>query len=355
MPAAVLVALALVASACRGSDSAETAPGARDITAGPGALDEAVLAGSGSTFAEPAIRRWIERYRAIAPGVAIEYEAVGSDDALDRLHAGEGDFYASELPLTQLDEATLGGSQVIVQVPWLAGAVAVAYNLPGIDGLRLSPQTLAGIFAGRVLRWDDAAVRADNPDVRLPSMPIQVVYRADASGTTEIFTAYIGAASGVWPGVLGSDTIVRFPRGTGVRGSEAVAEAVGESSGAVGYVQLSYARRASLRVALLGNRAGNFVGPTPDAVNAALVGAEARPFGNTARLLFTPDSPGAYPLATFSYLMFRREGLDPAKAKALRHFAMWTLGEGQRIAEPLGYTVVPRPFQVPALTTLQRL
>jgi phosphate transport system substrate-binding protein len=314
-----------------------------------------VLVGSGSTFVEPALRQWVERYRAIAPGVTIEYEGVGSAEALDRLHDGEGDFFTREQPLTELDEATLGGSQAIVQIPWSAGPIAVAYNLQGVEGLRLSPQTLAGIFAGRVLRWDDPSVRTDNPDVRLPSLPIQVVYRADASGTTEIFTAYIGAASGVWPGVLGSDTIVRFPRGTGVRGSEAVAAAVGASNGAVGYVQLSYARQASLSVALLGNRAGNFVAPTSDSVNAALVGAEARPFGNTARLLFTPDSPGAYPLATFSYLMFRREGLDPAKAQALRHFAMWALGEGQRMAEPLGYTVVPRPFQVPALTTLQRL
>lgn len=348
---------AMLAGGCGSDGDARVAARSRQI-APAGAADSAVLNGVGSTFVEPLLREWIGRYQALAPGVTVNYEATGSTTALTRLKSGlrgasgaGGDFFASDVPLTDVDAVTLGGSEAYVQVPWAAGAIAAAYNLADVPDLRLSPDTLAAMFSGRITRWDDPALRADNPGARLPALSVSVVYRADGSGTTAIFSSYLDAAgSGGWG--LGRGDDVAFPRGTGVRGSEAAVAAVRRTNGAIGYVQLAHARRAGLPVARLGNRAGNFLAPTTDAVNATLAGATLRPASTTADLLFTPDAPGAYPLATVTYLLFRREGLEPDKVTALRHFAAWAVGEGQRFAEPLGYTRLPRQFQGPALTEL---
>jgi phosphate transport system substrate-binding protein len=340
--------------ACQATDPAETGRDAREVSRAPGARDRATLAGSGSTFVEPLLRAWIDRYRAVAPDVTIDFEATSSVRGIERLRAGEGDFVASDVPLTELEEAMVGGSGAVAQVPWAAGGIAVAYNLPDLGGpVRLTPQVLAAIFAGRIQRWDHPSIRADNEGLQLPSVPISVVFRADSSGTTAVFTAYLRAASeGGWP--LGVGRAARFPGGTAVNGSGGVVAAVQRVSGAVGYVQLSHAQRASLGVALLGNRAGQFVAPTANAVSAALVNAGIRQFGTTARLEFNTDSPGAYPLATFSYVMYRREGVESDKAAALRHFAAWALTEGQRVGEAIGYAPVPRQVLVPALTAIEK-
>ncbi|HEX6596191.1 MAG TPA: phosphate ABC transporter substrate-binding protein PstS [Acidimicrobiales bacterium] len=341
----------MVATACGRSGEGRVAPPSRDITPA-GAGDSAVLAGSGSTFVEPLLREWIGRYKALAPDVTINYEPTASLAAVERFTSGgAGDFFASDVPLTDVQAVTLGGSEEYVQVPWAAGAIAAVYNLPDLPDLRLSPDTLASLFSGRIVRWDDPAIRADNPGTRLPSLAVSVVYRSDGSGTSRVFTSYLDAAgAGGWG--LGTGRNVVFPRGTGVRSSEAVVAAVQRTPGAVGYVQLAHARQGGLAVARLGNRAGNFLAPTTEAVSGALGAATLRDSSTTADLLFTPDSPGTYPLATFTYLLVRRNGLDPEKEAALRHFATWAMSEGQRFAEPLGYTRVPRQYQVPALTAL---
>src|SRR5262249_45659382 len=154
------VVLLLLASACNG-DAPNKTPLAGHVGAAS-ASDHAALAGAGSTFVEPLLREWIKRYQQVAPGVDITYESVGSGAGLDRLRAGQGQFVTSEVPLSDVEVATSGGAQELLQLPWASGAIAVVYNLPDLPNLRLSPETLAGIYAGRVLRWNDAAVRADN-------------------------------------------------------------------------------------------------------------------------------------------------------------------------------------------------
>ena len=344
--------LALLLVACGSAGPGRTAPATRDVLAVPGAADQATLSGVGSTFVEPLLRQWIERYKALAPGVTIDYEAVNSAEGVDRLVDGEGDFFTSEFALSDVEEVTLGGSEVVAQVPWAASAIAIAYNLPDVGQLRLSPSTLAGIFSGRITRWTDSAIRADNGDARLPDLPISVIYRSDPSGTTWTFTAYLSDSGSGW--TSGPSRTGRSFRGSGAAGSDGVTEALARTNGSIGYVQLGRARQASLGVALLGNRAGRFVEPTPAAVNAALVTAGLRSFGTVVQPNYNPDAPGAYPLSTVSYLLFRRDAGDPDKVRALQHFASWALSEGQRMAEPLGYTRVPRQFQVPGLTALQK-
>jgi phosphate transport system substrate-binding protein len=348
----VAAILTTLLSACGGAGSERFIPTGQEVLPTPGARDQATLTGAGSTFVEPLLREWIARYRALAPQVTVNYESAGSAVGIGRLVAGEGDFSTSDFPLSEVQEATLGGSEAVIQVPWAAGAIAVAYNLPDAGPVRLSPSTLSGIFSGRITRWTDAAIRGDNPDSRLPDLAISVVYRSDESGTTWIFTSFLSDSDSGWP--LGPGRAVRFPRGTGVVGSDAVAAAVARTPGAVGYVQLSFAKKASLGVALVGNRSGRFVEPTPEAVNAALVMGGLRSYGTTVQLNLNPDAPGAYPLSTLSYLMYRKDMADAEKARALQHFAIWALGEGQRMAEPLGYAPVPRQFQIPGIVAIQK-
>jgi phosphate transport system substrate-binding protein len=296
------------------------------------------------------MRAWIDQYKAVAPNVAITYEGAGSAVAVDRFKSGEGQFFTTDAPLSERDEATLGGSQAFVQAPWAAGAIAVVYNLPDVGELHLSPSTLSGIFGGRILRWDEPEIKADNPNIRLPNLAIQTIVRSDGSGTTQVFASYLQETAG-WG--LGLGFSVRFPRGQGVRGSEGMTAAVKRISGAIGYVGLAHARQAEIPVALLRNQAKRYVAPTPDAVRAALAGASLRPDGTVAKLYFLPQSPGAYPLSTLTYLIYRRTGLDPPVAAALRHFAVWALTTGQRDAEGLGYVVLPRPFAIASLNAIQ--
>ncbi len=351
--------MALVATACGVEGSASTNQGARRI-APAGADDDAALAGSGATFVEPLVREWVRRYRSVAPGVTISYEATSSPPATDRFlaalrgGAGGADFFTSDMPLPEADQAALGGPQEFVYVPWATGAIVAAHNLREVPELRLSSATLAGILSGRITRWDDPAVQADNRGVRLPSQAVTVVYRSDPSGTTSVLSAYLDTVvPGSWS--LGQGERLSFPRGQGVRGSEAVAATVARTPGAIGYVQLAHARQAGLNVALLGNYVGRFVGPTPAAVNAAFAGANFRPFSNMVDLLFTPEAPGAYPLVAVNYLMIPRGRAEPAKAAALRHFATWAMSEGQRYAEGLGYLRLPGHFATRSLAAVADL
>jgi phosphate transport system substrate-binding protein len=349
--AAAASLLALVVASCGGTEGAD-APRPRQLTPAA-ATDQAELSGSGSTLVEPLLKAWTDRYKDVAPGVTIDYESIGSGEALDRLTSGPGDFFASDVPIDEAEAIALGGPDEVLQIPWAAAAITVAYNLPGVDSLQLDPETLAGIFSGRVQRWDDASIRGDNPGVHLPSQVIQVYFRSDASGTSDVFTSYLSAAGpGSWHAGSGLD--VDFPRGSGVRGANGMAAAVAKTSGSIGYVDLNHARQAGVGVALLANRADRYVGPTPDGVNAALAGADARSPAGGATLLFTPESPGAYPLATVTYLVFRRKGLDPAKAAAVRHFAEWVLTDGQRLAGQLGYVRVPPQLGIPALSVVRQ-
>lgn len=347
---AALAQASLALTAC-GEPSNIVGPASLDLAAAPGADDEASLVGAGSTFVTNLLAGWSEQYLRVAPGVTIAYDAAGSPEGVSRLRERSVDFATSDLPLTDLEEVYVGGSAQVTQVPWAAGAIGVLYNLPGVGGLRLTPQVVAGIFSGSVQRWNAEVIRADNPAADLPNLAIQVVHRSDASATTALFTRYLKEAGG---SRLPAGPTISWPRGTGAQGSAGVAAGVARTEGAIGYAQVSYAAPAELDVALLRNRSGAFVAPTPDAVAAALAAAETDRFEPTLSLYFLADSPGSYPLSTVSYLLYRRDLEDPAKAAAMRHFADWALGEGQRSAESLGYAPVPLAIRRLASIALQR-
>ncbi len=344
------VALAVVASPACGTDdnSARLSGGRASGAPVAGANDQATLSGAGATFPATIVQEWIKQYRSLAPGVTVNYQAIGSGAGIQQLTSRTVDFAGSDVPLKDSEVAATGGPGAVVQVPWTAGGVAVEYNLPGVDGLRLRPASLAGIFAGRITRWNDSAIKADNPNASLPGSGIQVVHRSDGSGTTQVFTDYLKAvAPEVWTFPSGKD----WPSGTagtGAKGSDGVTAAVKQSVGAIGYAEPSYPRQALLGVATVRNEAGRFLGPEANAVSAALAAATVNADG-TLKLNFAPVSPEAYPISSPSYLMFYRTAPDPAKDAALKHFAAWALTDGQDLAEGLDYAPLPEPVQVAAL------
>ncbi|MGI8807386.1 MAG: phosphate ABC transporter substrate-binding protein PstS [Acidimicrobiales bacterium] len=351
-PWAVVLALALAVSAspaCGTDDnSARLSGGRRSGAPVAGAGDQATLSGAGATFPATLVQEWIKQYRSLAPGVTVNYQPIGSGAGIQQLTSKTVDFAGSDVPLKDSEVAATGGPGAVVQVPWTAGGVAVEYNLPGVDGLRLTPATLAGIFAGGITRWNDPAIRADNPSASLPAAGIQVVHRSDGSGTTQVFTDYLKAvAPEVWTFPSGKDW-PSATAGTGAKGSDGVTAAVKQSIGAIGYAEPSYPKQALLGMATVRNEAGRFVGPDAKAVSAALAAATVNADG-TLKLNFAPVSPEAYPISSTSYLMFYRSGADPAKDSALKHFAAWALTEGQESAEALDYAPLPEPVQVAAL------
>lgn len=351
--AAVAILLALASSACGTDDnSSRLSAGRRPSAPVAGADDQATLSGAGATFPATIIQEWIKQYRPLAPGVTVNYQPIGSGAGIQQLVSRTVDFAGSDVPLKASEVEATGGAGAVVQIPWTAGGVAVEYNLPGVDGLRLTSQALAGIFAGRITKWNDPAIRAENPSASLPASGIQVVHRSDGSGTTQVFTDYLKAvAPDVWTYTSGKDWPADTP-GTGAKGSDGVTAAVKQSVGAIGYAEPSYPKQAGLGIAEIRNAAGRFVGPEARAVSAALSAATVRPDGSLA-LNFTAPNPEAYPISSASYLMFYRAASDAGRDTALRHFAEWALTDGQELAEDLDYAPLPEPVQVAALAAVK--
>lgn len=351
--AAVALLVALAAGACGTDDnSSRLSAGRRTGAPVAGADDRATLSGAGATFPATIIQEWIKQYGPLAPGVTVNYQPIGSGAGIQQLVSKTVDFAGSDVPLKSSEVEATGGAGAVVQIPWTAGGVAVEYNLPGVEGLRLTPRALAGVFAGRITKWNDPAIKSENPSASLPGSGIQVVHRSDGSGTTQVFTEYLKVvAPDVWTFTSGKDWPADTP-GTGAKGSDGVTAAVKQSVGAIGYAEPSYPKQAGLGMATVRNAAGRFVTPEAKAVSAALAAGTVRPDGSLA-LNFTAPSPEAYPISSASYLMFYRAASDLDRDTALRHFAEWALTDGQELAEDLDYAPLPEPVQVAALAAVK--
>ena len=349
----MLVLAAVAATGCGTDDnSARLNAGRRPSAPVAGADDRATLSGAGATFPATLVQEWIKQYGPLAPGVTINYQPIGSGAGIQQLTSRTVDFAGSDVPLKPSEVEATGGAGAVVQVPWTAGGVAVEYNLPEVRSLRLTPQVLAGVFAGRITRWNDPAIKADNPNASLPGTGIQVVHRSDGSGTTQVFTDYLKAvAPDVWTFPSGKDWPAGTP-GTGAKGSDGVTAAVKQSVGAIGYAEPSYPKQAGLGMASVRNDAARFTSPDAEAVSAALAAATVRPDGSLA-LNYRAPSPEAYPISSASYLLFYGAGTDPARDTALRNFAAWALTDGQALAEGLDYAPLPEPVQVAALAAVK--
>jgi phosphate transport system substrate-binding protein len=353
VPVALAACAVLIAAGCKNHYGEDGKPAEDKITAGTNTRS---LAAAGSTFIEPLIDRWDSDYGK-SHSLHINYLPVGSGAGIDRLRQGYGAFSVSDAPL---GDDQLQGLPPIVQFPVTAGPVCVIYNLPGLKTpLKLSGSTLARIYAGEVATWQDPAIAHENPGVALPHAPVIVVHRSDGSGTTSIFTNYLSKASATWMTKSGAGLSVKWPTGLGENGSNAVLSTVATNIGAVGYLELSYAKKAGMPFASIQNRAGEFVVPSPASASLAVNAA----IDILAKDIRTPivDPPatakGAYSITGLSFILIPKDnknGLDGDQV-ALKDYIAYALTTGQDVAEELSYAKLPPPVQHQGQALLSQL
>ena len=348
----LVAALGVVAAGC-GSEAATTTTAVAGDTSTSMAALEADLNGAGASFPAPVYVEWIGGFQAKEPGVTINYQSVGSGAGIEQFTQQTVDFGASDAfmkpeEITAAEEARPGAK--VLHIPTVFGSIVLAYNLPGIEGLKLDSDTLANILLGNITKWDDAALKALNPDLQLPSTDIQTVHRSDSSGTTNAFTSYLADVNADWAAGPGKGKEVNWPVGVGGKGNEGVAAVVTQTEGAIGYVELAYAVQNNMTMADMKNKAGNFVTPSLETTSLA---ADLPSFPEDFDILpvvSNSDNPQAYPIVTSTYLLAYTVMPDAAKADALKAWIVWALSdEGDAIAEQLGYAPLPPSLEAKVL------
>ena len=312
----------------------------------------ASLRASGATFPNVLYQAWIQVYKQIVPGVSISYQAVGSGQGISDFIKYLTDFGGTDAAISEARVKTEAPDAL--HVPMVMGAVVATYNLPGITNLRFSAATLSGIYLGTIKRWDDTAIAADNPSVKLPNTDITVVYRSDGSGTTSIWTDYLSKVSADWKAKVGAGTTVRWPVGVGAPGNAGVASTVKQIEGAIGYVELIYALANKLPAAPVKNSSGNYIVPALNSVSDAANGI-TYPESLAVSITNSPTA-SAYPIAGFTYILVRAQTYtDVTKAQALTDFIYWGLTEGQGASNRLGYAPLPTEARYLAMKQLYKV
>ena len=299
------------------------------------------LSGAGSTFVNPVMTRWTHDFSSAHPNVQINYQSIGSGAGIQQVKAKTVDFGASDVALT---DAQLAGMDPVVQIPESAGPVCITYNLPGLTNpLRLSPDSLAKLFLGKIKTWTDPELVKDNPGVTLPKLPVVISHRSDSSGTTGIFTAYLSAVSPDWQKGPGSGTAVSWPTGIGGKGSEGVTGNIRNTAGAIGYVELTYAQQNNLPTAAIENQANQFVQPTAAGTTADITAFAAQLAQDPRKPIVNPPASAAdaYPISGLTFLIIPKDGPDKAKRAALKQFVQYIISDGQATAGTLNYAPLP--------------
>lgn len=333
---AVFVASGCSSSDNKTSDNSTTTSGGSTTSGGTQALT-----GAGSTFVYPAMSKWTDAYQKANPGVTINYQSVGSGAGIGQLKAGTVDFAASDVAMSDKELGEMPGP--VVQVPMVAGCVAIAYNLPGVQsGLKLSGDVIADIYLGKITKWNDPRITSQNAGVNLPDMPIAVVGRSDGSGTTYIFTDYLSTVSPVWKVKPGKGKTVAWPVGSGQKGSAGVAGLVKQSPGGIGYVELAYAMQTNMTYAQVRNKSGKYAEATVDSTSAAANAAVDALKADIRTSIVDTAAPDGYPISGFTYALLEKAPKDPAKGKAIVDFMKWIQGPGQDMAKELQYAPLPK-------------
>ncbi|MFC0409644.1 phosphate ABC transporter substrate-binding protein PstS [Roseomonas elaeocarpi] len=306
----------------------------------------ASITGAGSSFVNPVYQRWGEDAK--AQGIQLNYQSVGSGAGVNQIKNRTVDFGASDAPLTaeQLAEAKL------VQFPTVMGSVVPIVNLPGVevDQLRLTGEVLADLYAGRITKWDDKRIADLNPGLKLPSIAVAPVYRADASGTSFVFTSYLAAVSPAWKSGVGAATSVKWPAGAGARGNEGVAGTVHNTRGGIGYVENAYATQNKLTTVQLRNHDGQFVKPTMESFAAAAASANWNVPGMAASII---DQPGAnsWPIVSPTFVLLPTNPENADRSRAVMRFFDWAYSKGGDAANKLEYIPLPAAVQNQARAT----
>jgi phosphate transport system substrate-binding protein len=296
------------------------------------------LNGAGATFPFPLYSKWIAEYNKQFPNIRINYQSIGSGGGIRQIVAGTVDFGATDAPMKN-DEAKQAPGK-LHHIPTTIGAVVLCYNLPEVaQTLKLSPEVLADIYLGKIKKWNDAKISADNADAKLPAKDISVVYRTDGSGTTNVYTDYLSAVSGEWKEKVGAGKSVKWPVGLGAKGNEGVTGQLKTTPYTIGYTERAYATQNKLPMAELKNKAGKFIAPTTAAMSAAAEGVEMPETLYVS--LVNSAAETAYPIAGYTYMLVYADAKDATKGEAIAKYLWWALHDGQKFAESLDYAPLP--------------
>jgi phosphate transport system substrate-binding protein len=299
------------------------------------------LNGAGATFPYVIYSKWFDEYNK-KTGVQINYQSIGSGGGVKQTIEGTVDFGASDAFLTKKEMKAVKKKQGtdILHIPTVLGAVVVTYNVKGVGkGLKLTPKVLAGIFLGKITKWNDKRIVAINKGKKLPNKSILVARRSDGSGTTSIFTDYLSKISPEWKKKVGTGKSVKWPVGLGGKGNDGVAGLVKQTDGAIGYVELAYSVQNGLPYASIKNRSGAYVAPNFKSVSAA--GALKKIPADLRVSITNSDSKDAYPIAGFTWLLVYKDMKNKRKKNALVKFLKWALTDGEKYAQALHYAPLP--------------
>ncbi|MGA9074371.1 MAG: phosphate ABC transporter substrate-binding protein PstS [Candidatus Sulfotelmatobacter sp.] len=307
------------------------------------AVAQTTLNGAGATFPYPMYSKWFSEYHKLHPDVQVNYQSIGSGGGIRQVTEGTVDFGASDMPMTdgQLAEAQGKVKTKVLNLPSVLGAVVPAYNIPGVSGeVKFTPDSLAGIFLGKITKWNDKAITSANPGVNFPDKDIIVVHRSDGSGTTFIWTDYLSKISGDWKNQVGSGTSVRWPIGLGGKGNEGVAGSIRQLQGSIGYVELIYAVQNNIPFGSVRNAGGAFLKASLEGVTAAAATAPKMPADFRVSITNAPGKD-AYPISSFTWLLIPAQSKDAAKGKILADFLNWMVTDGQKMTAALSYAPLP--------------
>jgi phosphate transport system substrate-binding protein len=310
------------------------------LFAGSASAQSVDLTGAGATFPYPIYSKWFSDY-AQRTGVKINYQSIGSGGGIRQLSEGTVDFGASDSPMNDQELANAKGG-AILHFPTVMGAVVITYNVPGLNrALNVSGDLVADIFSGKITKWNDARIVAQNRGVTLPNSDILVVHRTDGSGTTYIFSDYLSSVSPSWSSSLGRGKEIKWPVGFGGKGNEGVAGQVKQTPGSIGYVELAYAKQNKLPYANVLNAARRYSTPSIASVTAAAAGMKLPK--NTDYRVSIVNAPGkdSYPISSMTWILVYQNQRDRVKGAKLVNFLRWAYREGERSASTLDYAPLP--------------
>jgi phosphate transport system substrate-binding protein len=306
----------------------------------PSATKANMINAGGSSFVNPLFSKMFSEYNKLHPEVKVNYQSIGSGAGIKQLTEGTIDFAASDAFMK--DEKINAVKNGVIHIPITVGAVAVIYNIEGVDkGLKLTQETLTDIYLGNIKKWNDVKIKADNAAVKLPDLDITPVYRSDSSGTTAIFTDYLATVSPSWKEKVGSGTAVKFPVGIGAKGNEGVSGQVKQTPGSIGYTELAYATVNKISYAELRNKDGKFVYPSLEAATLAAEAAATNMPKDTRVSLVEKQGEKSYGIVGFTWILANAKYDDPAKKKVIVDLIKWANTEGQNYSNALYYGKLP--------------
>lgn len=317
------------------------------------------LQGGGATFPAPIYQRWVTEYQKAHPDVKIDYQAIGSGGGIKGITDKTFDWAGSDAPMSKKELQAAGGAEKIVEIPTVAGAVVLAYNLPGFnEDLKLDGPILADIYLGQIKKWNDPRIAALNGGAALPDLAITTVHRTDGSGTNYIFTNYLSTQSETFKNKIGSGKQVEWPTGTGGPQNAGVTQIVQTTHGALGYVELAYALENKIPFATLKNRDGHFVKASAESVSMAGEGALNAMSHGLAVNIWDQHGEKAYPISSFTYIIVYKDLdylKDQDKARALTDFLRWATSEGETLAPSLDYAPLSAGVQKKVASAINSL